>query len=233
MTKLQFQGISKYFQDRHLLQEISLPVWQGHCTLLTGANGAGKTTLLRILAGFERPDTFEVQTSLGLLNWRQYKKTLSSRVLYLHQQPYMFEGSVWANLDYALPRHLSKLERAERIEEALTWAVLEALANAKAKNLSGGEYQRVALARAWLRKPQILLLDEPTSNMDQEARLRTVHLLGQLRSEGMALVVASHDPDYFSSLVTDHLHLNQGQLLPVPLHAKRDNGNVTTLRQSL
>lgn len=229
MNELQFQQISKYFQRRLILNQVALPVWHGHCTLLTGQNGSGKTTLLRILAGFEKPDSFEVETGFGVLNWRQYRKTLQANVMYLHQQPYMFEGSVRANLEYALPRSWSKLQRAERVQQGLQWAVLEPLAETKAKHLSGGEYQRVALARAWLRQPHILLLDEPTANMDQEARLRTVHLLRQLRDEGMALVVASHDPDYFSSLVTDHLHLENGFLQARSLNDTFSNAKVTPL----
>ncbi|MBJ6610536.1 MAG: ABC transporter ATP-binding protein [Candidatus Thiothrix moscowensis] len=223
MNELHFRNIHLRYQQRHILDGLELSLCQAHCTLLTGDNGAGKTTLLRILAGFDKPEQFQVDTGFGLLNWKQYRKTLQPSVLYLHQQPYMFEGSVRDNLDYALPRQLDKAVRQARIQQALQWAVLERIADTPAKTLSGGEYQRVALARAWLRQPRILLLDEPTANMDKDARLRTIQLLRQLRDDGMALLVASHDPDYFSSLVNEHLHLQAGKLQAVTARARFAN----------
>ena len=134
------------------------------------------------------------------------------------------------NLNYALPRQLDKTIRLERIQNALQWAVLERIADTKAKSLSGGEYQRVALARAWLRQPRVLLLDEPTANMDKESRLRTIQLLRQLRDEGMALLIASHDPDYFSSLVNEHWHLANGKLQAVT--SLTHFANITPLHQT-
>ncbi|WP_020560030.1 ABC transporter ATP-binding protein [Thiofilum flexile] len=215
MNALHFHHIHQDYGKRPILKGLALSLYSGQCCLLTGDNGAGKTTLLRILGGFDQPKQFGVDTGFGSLNWRQYRKLLRDSVLYLHQQPYLFEGSVWSNLNYALPRSLDKVERQTRIQQALQWAALEHLADTPAKTLSGGEYQRVALARAWLRQPRILLLDEPTANMDKDARLRTIQLLRQLRDAGMALLIASHDPDYFSSLVNQHLHLEDGVLQTV------------------
>lgn len=230
MTELHFRHILKRFQQRLILDDLAIHISHGHCFLLTGNNGTGKTTLLRIMAGFEKPERFEVDTGFGVLNWAQYRKTLQQSVLYLHQQPYMFEGSVRDNLNYALPRQLDKTIRLERIQNALQWAVLERIADTKAKSLSGGEYQRVALARAWLRQPRVLLLDEPTANMDKESRLRTIQLLRQLRDEGMALLIASHDPDYFSSLVNAHWHLANGKLQAVT--SLTHFANITPLHQT-
>lgn len=215
MNTLHFRQIHQYHGKRPILNGLALRLSQGECCLLTGDNGAGKTTLLRILGGFDQPKQFEADTGFSLLNWSQYRKRLRDSVLYLHQQPYLFEGSVRDNLHYALPRAVDKAQRQERIRQALHWAGLEHLADTAAKTLSGGEYQRVALARAWLRQPRILLLDEPTANMDKDARLRTIQLLRQLRDDGMALLIASHDPDYFSSLVNQHLHLQDGILQTV------------------
>lgn len=215
MTTLHFRDIYKHFASRTILAGLELCLRTGSCTLLTGGNGAGKTTLLRILGGFEKPETFQADTGREHLNWRRYRKLLQGSVLYLHQQPYMFEGSVRDNLSFALDRSLPKVERERRIQTALQWAGLDKIADTRAKTLSGGEYQRVALARAWLRQPRILLLDEPTANMDSEARNRTISLLRQLRDDGMALLIASHDPDCFASLVNEHLNLDAGRLQTV------------------
>lgn len=212
MSKLRFRNIQKNYAQRTILDGLELSVQAGCCTLITGDNGAGKTTLLRILGGLDKPDGFQADTGFEVLNWRRYRKQLRSSILYLHQQPYMFEGSVRDNLDFALERGVSGVAREQRLQQALQWAGLEGLAATPAKTLSGGEYQRVALARAWLRQPLILLLDEPTANMDRDARLRTIHLLRQLRDEGMALLLATHDPECFSSLANDHLNLQAGRL---------------------
>lgn len=215
MTTLHFRDICKHYARRSILEGLELYLCTSRCTLLTGENGAGKTTLLRILGGFEKPEQFTADTGCQHLSWRHYRKLLQDSVMYLHQQAYMFEGSVRDNLAYALDHHLSKAEREQRIRTALEWAGLEKIADTRAKTLSGGEYQRVALARAWLRKPRILLLDEPTANMDKEARNRTITLLQRLRDEGMALLIASHDPGYFATLADEHLNLSAGRLQTV------------------
>ncbi|MCU7881421.1 MAG: ATP-binding cassette domain-containing protein [Candidatus Thiodiazotropha sp. (ex Lucinoma aequizonata)] len=89
----------------------------------------------------------------------------------------MFDESVRYNLGYALPGGLAKQLRNNMIDSTIDWAELNHLHDTPAKSLSGGERERVSLARAWLRNPQILLLDEPTANLDQEARRRTLDLL--------------------------------------------------------
>ncbi len=215
MSILHFCDIHKQYARRTILSGLELVLQTGHCTLLTGENGTGKTTLLRILGGFEKPEQFAADTGHEKLNWRRYRKLLQSSVMYLHQQPYMFEGSVRDNLAYALDRSLPKAEREQRIRTALEWAGLDKIADTRAKTLSGGEYQRVALARAWLRQPRILLLDEPTANMDREARNRTIELLRHLRDDGMALLIASHDPACFAALINEHVNLSAGRLQTV------------------
>ena len=212
---LKVSALSKRFARRQVLDGIALTLHPGRSHLLSGDNGAGKTTLLRILAGLEKPDSSRIDLGAGPCSWRRIRKDLQQRALYLHQQPYMFDGSVNYNLGYALPRGLSKRQRQHDIDEAVEWADLKHLDKTPAKSLSGGEKQRVSLARAWLRKPRILLLDEPTANLDQEARGRTLELLKNFKAEGTALLLASHDPMHFPSLIDYHLHLYQGQLVSI------------------
>lgn len=212
---LKVSSLSKRFGRRQVLSEITLEMRPGRCLLLSGPNGAGKTTLLRIVAGLEKPDQSLIDSGKGAVSWSRSRRMLHERVLYLHQHPYMFDGSVRYNLSYALPRNLPKKRRDELIETAMSWAGLTHLNATPAKSLSGGERQRVSLARAWLRQPRILLLDEPTANLDQEARQSTLQLLMQLKQAGMSLVLASHDPLHFTHLVDICLHLHDGTLTEV------------------
>ena len=214
LSELHVSSVSKRYAKRTVLADIELTLRSGQCYLLSGENGAGKTTLLRILAGLERPDSGLFSTSgQAARKWQQSRKLLQARILYLHQQPYMFDGSVRYNLAYALRQQLTRQQREARIQQALAWAGLECHAEDSAKNLSGGERQRVALTRAWLRHPDVLLLDEPTSNLDQESRRRTLALLGSLRAEGISLLIASHDQTHFSSLIDRHILLHEGGLI--------------------
>jgi tungstate transport system ATP-binding protein len=209
-------SLRKRFDKREVLNDIELNLQAGECTLLSGANGAGKTTLLRILSGLEKPDSSQIAFATDSLKpWRRCRSDLQKHILYLHQQPYMFDGSVRYNLGYALGKGLDKPSRRRLIDTAIDWAGLHHLTETPAKSLSGGERQRVSLARAWLRNPRILLLDEPTANLDHEARERTLDLLKSFKKQGIALLLASHDPLHFSAFIDRHLHLYKGRLATI------------------
>ncbi|MBT2972153.1 MAG: hypothetical protein B6D72_05025 [gamma proteobacterium symbiont of Ctena orbiculata] len=228
--------LSKRFAKRALLDSVDLSLKRGECVLLTGGNGAGKTTLLRILSGLEKPDSCRISIATDTpRSWRRCRHDLHNRILYLHQHPYMFDGSVRYNLGYALPSGLNKLLKRRLIDAAIEWAELGRLHDTPAKSLSGGERQRVSLARARLRNPQILLLDEPTANLDQEARQRTLDLLNSFKEQGIALLLASHDPLHFSSLIDRHIHLYEGRLIAIEeekLMSIPSSNNETALRST-
>ena len=211
-THLVYTQLSKQFAKRTLFSKVSLTLTAGQCILLTGKNGIGKTTLMRILAGLEKPDSCQVAINGNSYSWRKARNTLQQRMMYLHQQPYMFSGSVYHNLNYALPRQLSKSERQTQIQAISAWAGLDGIMDNNAKSLSGGESQRVAIARARLRKPQALLMDEPTASMDTQSREKALALMQQLCKEGLALLVSSHDPALFADTASHYLHLEQQQL---------------------
>lgn len=217
-AEIRFSAIDKSFHRRHLLDGVSLALQGGHAILLSGENGAGKTTLLRILAGLEKPAACLVDFSPAAgaepRPWAQCRRRLQREVMYLHQSPYMFDGSVSHNLALALPRAMPRPQRGEKIRQALEWAQLAALQEARAKTLSGGEQQRVSLARAWLRQARILLLDEPIANMDGESQARTVALLERLKNARVALVISSHNCDAFRPLIDRRLVLQGGKLQP-------------------
>ena len=105
-----------------------------------------------------------------------------------------------------------------------TWAGLGEIAHNPAKTLSGGERQRVAIARAWLREPKILLLDEPITNMDKGSRLQTIQLLQNLKQQGVALVISSHDPFHFEALTDRVLQISHGRI-----HGYNTAANITPI----
>lgn len=208
---LTVSGLNKRYGKRQILSDVSLELRDDSCLLLNGANGAGKSTLMRILAGLEKPDAGTFGCGDGAHPWAQAKPKLLDCCVYLHQQPYMLDGSVSRNVGFAV-RNMPRRMRQALIDEALEWADLTHLAKQPATTLSGGEKQRVALARAWLRKPAIMLLDEPTSNLDTKSRERTLGLMNRLRSQGVGLVIASHDPDHCARIEPRCLKLENGRL---------------------
>ncbi len=223
-TQLHLRHLYKHFGKRLVLNDVTLQLDPGEVILLCGSNGAGKSTLLRILAGLEKPDRAELAIGQGdWLPWRRCKDRLLTQTLYLHQHPYMFDGSVRYNLAYALPRRLDAQTRRERVDQALAWGGLEQLQDNASKSLSGGERQRVSLARAWLRQPRILFLDEPTANLDQASRQRTLELLTPLKETGMSMLIASHDAHHFAPLADRTLYLHERQLIeahPMPVNLR-------------
>ena len=172
-----------------------------------------------------------VDAGSGLSSWRRARPALQAQTVYLHQQPFMFDGSVLYNLDYALRHHSDRARRRKQIDMVLHWAGLEPIAHSWAKTLSGGERQRVALARAWLYGPRIMLLDEPSNNLDEQAKRRTIALLASLKAEGIPLLIASHEPEYFEVLADETLQLADGRLGERTLAPVYDD-NIFTLAQT-
>lgn len=211
---IEYLRIYQRFGKREILSGVDFRLARGQIALLRGENGAGKSTLLRIMAGLLKPDA-------GELVWRdEHKKLSTSRgrllasVMYLHQTPYLFDTSVRKNLRYALVK--GQKDHTQQIGEALEWVGLGHLAEVNAKTLSGGERQRIALARALLRRPEILLLDEPTAHLDAASNARISALLGELHEHVEVMLIASHETSYLKlPSVTEYL-LERGRIVSQP-----------------
>ncbi len=211
--RIGFRDISKSYGSNLVLDQTAISIASHDCIVMTGKNGAGKTTLLRILAGLEKPGNCEVSLDdASPKPWRQLRKRLLRTVMYLHQQPYMLAGSLLRNIEYAARLNHAIVDRESSVNKAIHWAGLEGLESQSAGSLSGGQKQRVALARARLRDPQILLLDEPTANLDNESRGRTMQMLQEFRDSGTAIVIVTHDPAVFGELTTSKLHLQDHRI---------------------
>ena len=210
---LVFRGIEKTFAETNILRNVDISLYPGKCILLSGNNGSGKTTLLKIIAGLETPSRAEIEFSGKSHNWKSAIRSIRREIIYLHQQPYLLSGTVESNVSYGLRfTHLNRKQLRESVKEALEWAGLADVAKHQAKTLSGGVQQRVAFTRAWILKPKILLLDEPMANMDIESREQACDLLKRMKSEGMSIVITSHDTNIIDGLIDIHFSLSDGKL---------------------
>ena len=190
------------------LQGVHLSVAPGERVALIGANGCGKSTLLRVLHGLAKPSSGQLLRGDG------------SRQAMLFQRPYMLRASVLQNVALSLwlrgvawkPAKAQALQALERVG-------LADLAGRHAKALSGGQQQRVALARAWAFKPQVLLLDEPTSSLDPAAKREVERLIAGFADDGMTLIFSSHNLGQVKRMASRVLYLEQGRLVAdLPTH---------------
>ena len=210
---LVFRGIEKTFAETNILRNVDISLYPGKCILLSGNNGSGKTTLLKIIAGLETPSRAEIELSGKSHSWKNTIRSIRREIIYLHQQPYLLSGTVESNVSYGLRfTHLNRKQLRESVKEALEWAGLADMAKHQAKTLSGGVQQRVAFTRAWILKPKVLLLDEPMANMDIESREQACDLLKRMKSEGMSIVITSHDTNIIDGLIDSHFSLSDGKL---------------------
>ncbi len=226
---IQFTKISKSFSGAEILIDVTVTIHGGRIYLLSGENGAGKTTLLKILSGLLAPDQGSVDFGFHSRSIKQSRKELLRYLMYMHQTPYMFEGSVSRNLSIALKPFTISGQRDRDINDALQWAMLSKHKSLSAKSLSGGQQQRVALARAWLRQSPFLLLDEPVANMDTPSALRTLELLQRLKEAGVGIVISSHNFQFFNEHADQRLILSEGKLTSA--EDLEYSGNVTSIHR--
>ncbi len=203
------EGLAKRFGERVLFDGARLELEAGSGYVLTGANGAGKTTLLRIVAGIEPAERGQLAFHAQASAVSDYPEAWRREIIYVHQQAYLFHTTIEKNLDYGLARHgVPRTEREARVREALAWAGLVDRREVPPHKLSGGETQRAALARAKVLDPTLLLLDEPTANLDGEARRQVLELVTALCIENHTVVVASHDPEIIRLAILNRLSVS-------------------------
>ena len=191
-----------------VLRDVTLQVARGERLALIGANGSGKSTLLRALHGLLPPvrGTFE--------------RAPQVRQAMVFQRPFLLRGSVSRNL--ALGLWLNGVRWGEaraRVPQALSRVGLADIGARNARHLSAGQQQRVALARAWSLHPDLLLLDEPTANLDPPAKREVEALMAGFARDGVTMVFASHNLGQVKRLATRVAYLERGRLLAdLPVH---------------
>jgi tungstate transport system ATP-binding protein len=212
-TLLTIEGLGKRFGERLLLDIERLEIAAGAAYVLTGANGAGKSTLLRVLCGLERAEVGRLTFMGQVLQMEPYPRSMRDAIAYVHQHPVMFSTSVADNIAYGLKsRGVARDEIRSRVDEAIDWAGIDHLRNSPPQTLSGGEKQRVALARARVLRPRLLLLDEPTANLDGQAREAVIALIPTLLHSGSSVVMACHDRDLIGLPGVQRMKLRDGRL---------------------
>lgn len=192
----------------------ALTVRAGEILALVGPNGAGKTTLLSLLAFLARPAAGRLEF-LGGDPWADGDRVVAARreaVLVTHH-PYLFKGSVGDNVAFGLKlRRLPEAEIAVRVRAALALVELDGGEKRPVAGLSAGEAQRVALARALALRPKVLLLDEPTANLDAARGMRMEALLRESGTgRGTAVVFSTHNFSQASRLASGILYLSEGR----------------------
>lgn len=208
-----YRQLRKRVGGRVLFDIDELLLQPGECVALSGRNGAGKSTLMRVLAGIEGADAMSLQEQGRTCKGKAARQRVRAQVIYVHQHPYLFDRPVADNVGYGLRcQGIRGPEAQRRVEEALAWAGLGHLRGRNAREVSGGERQRLALARARVLRPRLLLLDEPTANLDRPARQQTWAMVEKLTADGVGVLLATHEYPIVAGLCARHLLLADGML---------------------
>jgi len=207
------EGVAKVYGERKALDGVLLDVEGGKILALVGLNGSGKTTLLRIIAGLEEP----TQGSILIDNRKMQSHELRKVATLIFQRTTTFNTSVFDNVAYGLKiRGFAKCQIERKVSEALAAVGLTGFERRRAKRLSGGEQQRFALARAFAINPEILLLDEPTANLDPANSMTIESIIRRLRDEQTHTVVLSTHNLHQARRLSDRIaHIHYGKIVEV------------------
>ena len=213
--RISVENPTKRFGPLAVVSEVSLSIGEGELFTLLGPSGCGKTTLLRLVAGFYAPDGGEIRFDDRVVNAvppheRGIGMVFQNYALWPHM-------SVSENVSYGLKlRKVSSSEIAERVRGVLHKVGLTGLGDRYPGQLSGGQQQRVALARALVLNPQILLLDEPLSNLDAKIRVQVRAEIRKLQKElGITTIYVTHDQEEALTLSDRIAVFNQGKVFQV------------------
>ncbi|MCL7415953.1 MAG: ATP-binding cassette domain-containing protein [ANME-2 cluster archaeon] len=214
---LKITGLGKTFREQRVLRNINLEVERGEIFAIMGPSGAGKTTLLRILNLLEKPDTGSITLDGDTINGTQQSghSAARQRISMVFQSPALFNDTVYNNVAYSLKvRRMDKDIIKSKVSQSLRLVGLEGYENRNAKTLSGGEEQRIAFARAVVFEPDLLLLDEPTANLDPgnvakiEEVIRTIN-----RELNTTIIIATHHMNQVRRLADRVGMLLEGELI--------------------
>lgn len=225
--KIQMKNISKVFEteemETHALKNIDLAIYEGDYVSISGPSGCGKSTLLSLLGLLDEASSGEYfieGQNVSHLTLDQAAEVRNQKIGFVFQSFNLIdELSVFDNV--ALPlryNHKKWTDKAlkERVAECLEMVAMTHRANHKPNQLSGGQQQRIAIARALVANPAILLVDEPTGNLDSKSGDKVMDVLTELNNKGTTICMVTHDPRY-ADLAKIQMKLLDGCFLQVPV----------------
>ncbi|MFC1937627.1 ABC transporter ATP-binding protein [Chloroflexota bacterium] len=196
MALIETDNLDKHFDGRDALKEVELAIDRGEVLAIIGPTGAGKTTLLRLLDLLEEPTSGTIYfDGVDVTHLRRHRLEARRRMSFVQQKPIVFTMSVHDNVACGLRwRDEIKQVIRDKVESILNLVGMASYGSRNAKTLSGGETQRVAIARALVTEPEVLLLDEPTANLDPLSTAKVEEVLAQIiRERKTTVVMATHD----------------------------------------
>ncbi|HIP89896.1 MAG TPA: ABC transporter ATP-binding protein [Thermococcus paralvinellae] len=216
MSFVRAVNLTKSYKDVRALDGVSLEIRKGEIFCIMGHSGAGKTTLLRIFALLEKPDSGEYYFDGIKVTWNGHGD-LRKSITMVFQTPVMFNTTVFKNVAYGLMiRGHSKTRIERKVREVLELVRLKGYENRKAKTLSGGEKQRVAIARAIVIEPKLLLMDEPTANLDPTNSAIIEDIIREIvREKETTMVFSTHNMFQAKRLAHRVAHMYGGKIIEV------------------
>lgn len=215
MTSISLKNISKYFDDVKAVDSVSIEIKEGEVLTLLGPSGCGKSTTLRMIAGFYFPDTGQILFGDKDVSYLAPQKRGTAMVFQSYALwPHL---SVRRNVEFGLTiKKVPKSKREQLVREVLKRVRLEEMIDRMPSQLSGGQQQRVAVARALVVNPEVLLLDEPLSNLDAKLRVQTRQEIRDLVKElNLTTIFVTHDQSEALSISDRIAVLDHGKLLQI------------------
>lgn len=214
---IQLFHVSKYYDRRPALSDVTLDIEKGEFVLLMGPSGAGKSTLLKLLIGAERPEEGQI-----LVQGRSLSKLRPSEIPLLRRKVGVVlqdfrllpKKTVFENVSLPLlVQGASAVEIRRKVTEALRSVGLDHKKDLLPSGLSTGEQQRICIARAIVNGPIMLLADEPTGNLDPELTSEIIELFKSINARGTTIIVATHDPNVLAQVNRRVITLDQGKVV--------------------